>query len=104
MEGDFLGRAALENADRPIRLLVLACKLAEPLIGGPVARAGREIGFITASGWSPFLDQGVVYVRLADASDATLGPVEVRLYIRLRELPRGRSKPILFPRLPEDPA
>ena len=77
MEGDFLGRAALENADRRVRLLGLACKVAEPLIGGPVARGGREIGFITASGWSPFLDQGVAYVRLADANDATLGPVEV---------------------------
>jgi glycine cleavage system aminomethyltransferase T len=76
MEGDFLGRAVLENADRRIRLLGLACKGAEPLIGGPVARGGREIGFIAASGWSPFLDQGVAYVRLADASDATLGPVE----------------------------
>jgi aminomethyltransferase len=77
MEGDFLGRAALEKADRRVRLLGLACKAAEPLIGGPVARGGREIGVITASGWSPFLEQGVAYVRLADASDATLGPVEV---------------------------
>ncbi|MFN0192494.1 MAG: aminomethyltransferase family protein [Aestuariivirga sp.] len=75
--GDFLGRAALEKADRRVRLLGLACKEAEPLIGGPVARGGREIGFITASGWSPFLNQGVAFARFADTSDATLGPAEV---------------------------
>lgn len=75
-KGDFLGRAALEGADRRNRLLGLACRAAEPLVGGPVARGGREIGHVTAAGWSPFLEQGVAYVRLADADDATLGPVE----------------------------
>lgn len=77
MGGNFVGKAALENADRRLRLLGLACKKAEPLIGGPVARGGREVGYITASGWSPFLNQGVAYVRLANADDTTLGPVEV---------------------------
>jgi len=38
---------------------------------------GREIGVITPSGWSPFLEKGVAYARLADAGDATLGLVEV---------------------------
>ncbi|MBM3616869.1 MAG: aminomethyl transferase family protein, partial [Alphaproteobacteria bacterium] len=91
--GDFFGQAALERADGRVRLLGLACKTAEPLIGGPVARGGREIGTVTASGWSPFLDQGVAYVRLADAGDATLGPVEVMGF----DLAMHRAKIVALP-------
>ncbi len=75
---DFLGRDALDAmADRRARIHGIACKAAEPLIGGPVARGGREIGHVTASGWSPYLEQGVAYVRLADADDLDPRPVEV---------------------------
>jgi aminomethyltransferase len=76
-KGSFFGRAALERADRRNRLYGLACKAAEPLIGGPVARKGRQIGAITASGWSPYLEQGVAFVRLDSADDLEPRAVEV---------------------------
>ena len=69
-KSDFFGRDALEaTTDRRPRIYGIACKAAEPLTGGPVARNGREIGHITASGWSPFLERGVAFVRLAHAND-----------------------------------
>jgi len=75
---DFFGKNALAAmSDRRTRMYGLACRTAEPLIGGPVARDGREIGHITASGWSPYLEQGVAYVRLASADDLEPRTVEV---------------------------
>lgn len=47
-----------------------------PLVSALLAQR-LFLGSQAASGWLPFLDQGLAYVRLADASDATLGPVEV---------------------------
>ncbi len=64
---DFFGKTALLGADRRTRLYGISCPAAEPLIGGPVTRGGREIGHVTAAGWSPFLGRGVGYVRLASA-------------------------------------
>ena len=75
---DFFGRDALEAmTDRRTRMYGITCKAAEPLTGGPVARNGREIGHITASGWSPFLERGVAFVRLARANDLDPRSVEV---------------------------
>ena len=77
-KSDFFGRDALEAmTDHRTRVYGIACKAAEPLTGGPVARNGREIGHITASGWSPFLERGVAFVRLARAND--LGPRSVEV-------------------------
>ena len=77
-KSDFFGRDALEaTTDRRTRLYGIACKAAEPLTGGPVARNGKEIGRITASGWSPHLEQGVAFVRLACADDIEPRSVEV---------------------------
>ena len=64
---DFFGKSALETADRRTRIYGIACDTAEPLIGGPVARAGKQVGHVTAAAWSPFLKQGIGYVRLANA-------------------------------------
>ena len=75
---DFFGRDALEaTTDRRTRIYGIACTAAEPLTGGPVARNGQVIGHITASGWSPHLEQGVAYVRLARADDLEPRSVEV---------------------------
>ena len=75
---DFFGRDALESmTDRRTRMYGIVCKAAEPLIGGPVARHDREIGRITAAGWSPFLERGVAFVRLARADDVDPRSVEV---------------------------
>ena len=77
-KSDFFGRDALEaTTDRRTRIYGIACRAAEPLTGGPVTRNGKEIGLITASGWSPWLEQGVAYVRLARAGDLEPRSVEV---------------------------
>ena len=56
---DFFGRDALEAiTDRRTRVYGITCNAAEPLIGGLVARNGKEIGHVTAAGWSPFLERG----------------------------------------------
>jgi glycine cleavage system aminomethyltransferase T len=51
---DFFGKNALAAmSDRRTRMYGLACRTAEPLIGGPVARDGREIGHMPApTTWS----------------------------------------------------
>ena len=41
-----------------------------------MTRDGKEIGHITASGWSPCLEQGVAYVRLVRADDLEPRSVE----------------------------
>jgi glycine cleavage system aminomethyltransferase T len=74
---DFIGKAALEGADRRTRIYGIACKTAEPLIGGPVAREGKEIGRVTAAAWSPLLEQGIGYVRLASADNLDPRSAEV---------------------------
>ena len=74
------------------------------LIGGLVARDGKEIGYVTAAGWSPFLERGVAHVRLARADDHEPRSVEIMgfdlamheatiidlpFYDREKRIPRG---------------
>ena len=66
-EDDYFGKEALLTADRRTRMYGVKCAAAEPLIGGHVERDGREIGTITASSWSPYLECGVAYVKLHSA-------------------------------------
>ena len=75
----FFGRDALEAmTDRRTRMYGIACGAAEPLIGGPVARNGKEIGHITAAGVGrPGSERGIGYVRLARAADFEPRSVEV---------------------------
>ena len=104
-KSDFFGRDALDAmTDRRTRMYGLTCKTAEPLIGGPVARNDAEIGRITASGWSPYLQRGVAYVRLARPDnfeprsvevmgfDLVMHPgtiVDLPFYDREKKIPRG---------------
>ena len=104
-KSDFFGRDALAAmTDRRTRMYGLTCKTAEPLIGGPVARNGEEIGCITAAGWSPYLERGIAYVRLVRAVDFEPRSVEVMgfdlamhdatiidlpFYDREKRIPRG---------------
>ena len=66
-DDDFFGKAALIGADRRTLLYGISCATGEPLIGGQVTRAGEMIGHVTAAGWSPYLERGIGYVRLARA-------------------------------------
>lgn len=75
----FIGRKALETADRGLLLHGLQCPAGEPLIGGEVLGEGRPIGRVTAAAWSPHLKCGTAIVRLDAASHAGAKAIAVRL-------------------------
>lgn len=68
---DFVGRAALEKADRRQRTWGLQCQGGVALHGDTVTLDGEPAGIICSSTWSPFLQCGVSIVRLEDRE---LGP------------------------------
>ena len=60
---DFIGRSALETADRSQLLFGLVCATAAPGAGMPIHHENRPVGHMTIGTWSPTLDTGVGYVR-----------------------------------------
>ena len=60
---DFVGRAALETADRSQLLFGLVCATAAPQAGMQVHFENSPVGHMTIGTWSPTLDTGVGYVR-----------------------------------------
>ena len=60
---DFIGRAALETADRSQLLFGLVCATATPQAGMHVHFENGPVGHVTIGTWSPTLDTGVGYVR-----------------------------------------
>ena len=60
---DFIGRAALETADRSQLLYGLVCATATPQAGMTVHDGGVPVGHVTIGTWSPTLETGVGYVR-----------------------------------------
>ena len=60
---DFIGRAALETADRSQLLFGLVCATAAPHAGMQVHFDNGPTGHMTIGTWSPTLDTGVGYVR-----------------------------------------
>lgn len=64
-QSDFIGRDALRIALRDVRLLGITCAQAAPERGAAVFAGEREVGVITTGVWSPELDCGIGYVRLA---------------------------------------
>ncbi len=60
---DFIGRGALETADRSQLLFGLVCATAAPDAGMRVHFDNGPVGHITIGTWSPTLDTGVGYVR-----------------------------------------
>ena len=60
---DFIGRAALETADRSQLLFGLVCASATPEAGMGVHFGNGPVGHMTNGTWSPTLDTGVGYVR-----------------------------------------
>ena len=60
---DFIGRAALERADRSQLLFGLVCATATPQAGMHVHFRNGPVGHVTIGTWSPTLDTGVGYVR-----------------------------------------
>ena len=60
---DFIGRTALESADRSQLLFGLTCPSATPEAGFGVHAGNAQVGHVTIGTWSPTLDAGVGYVR-----------------------------------------
>ena len=72
---DFIGRAALETADRSQLLFGLVCATATPEADMSVHSGDGPVGHMTIGTWSPTLDTGVGYVRFDQRlpGDAWLG-------------------------------
>ncbi len=60
---DFIGRAALETADRSQLLFGLVCPTATPEANLQVHFGNGPVGHVTIGTWSPTLEAGVGYVR-----------------------------------------
>ncbi len=60
---DFIGRTALETADRSQLLFGLVCATATPEAGMHVHLDDGPVGHMTSGSWSPTLDAGIGYVR-----------------------------------------
>ena len=113
-KGDFVGRSALEAADRRNRTWGLQVNGGTPCKGDSVFIDGDNAGRVTSSAWSPTLQCGIAFVRLDDR-DQGPGTVldvacmdgkthsgevcELPFYDRAGDIPRGRTSEI-----PEIPA
>lgn len=60
---DFIGRSALQTADKTRLLFGLLCKTAVPMAGMIVQKNDRLVGHIQIGEWSPTLEKGIGYVR-----------------------------------------
>ena len=101
---DFIGKAALEGATRASILHGLRCAGSEPMVGSTATVGDKEIGYVSAAAWSPFLEYGIGYLRL---NEPGLGPgdhvevvgvdggnypaqlVEMPYYDKEKRIPRG---------------
>jgi aminomethyltransferase len=66
---DFIGKSALEGADRTPLVRGLLCPDDEPLTGGALFEGEEEVGWVTAAAFSPYLQSGTAIVRLRRAVD-----------------------------------
>lgn len=99
---DFIGREALEKADRRTRLVGL--KSAQAIEAGmALTMDGRDVGRITASAYSPYLGHHIGYARFDEAGDwlgrsVACGPdavpgetVALPFYDPEKLIPRGKQ-------------
>ena len=102
---DFIGKVALEAADRRRRTWGLQVDGGVAELGRTLTRGGAPVGIVCSSAWSPYLQRGVAIVRL---DDPMLGPGEqfevactdnqlrsaaacdTPMYDSEREIPRGK--------------
>jgi aminomethyltransferase len=66
---DFVGKAALTQADQRSRLQGLRCESGVPAYGAKVRAAGETIGRVLSSAWSPLLGCGIAYVQFYGSDD-----------------------------------
>ncbi|MEE8366439.1 MAG: aminomethyltransferase family protein [Gammaproteobacteria bacterium] len=103
---DFIGKAALEQASRAVRLIGLKCLEGQPHIGGAVYAGGEtRVGKVTAGATSPFLKCGIgialmdkpgfeeydkVMITCIDGKQHEGELVQLPMYDKLRRIPRGK--------------
>ncbi len=105
---DFVGRAALQSADRRTLLYGLKCDAGSPDRNAAVLDGSRPVGRVTAGAWSPFLDTGIGYVRFNEPGDwagrtlsvnraggaASCVIVDLPFYDKEKRIPRGLDRTI----------
>lgn len=105
----YVGRAALQDVDKRVRLLGVTCATTTPGYRAAVSENGDSVGHITAATWSPTLDCGIGYVRFDEPGDwvgkkltitsedgeaAECTVVELPFYDKEKKIPRGLDKAI----------
>lgn len=105
----YVGRSALQDVDKRVRLLGVTCETATPGYRATVLENGKSVGHITAATWSPTLDCGIGYVRFDEPGDwigKTLSVtsedgtaqactvVDLPFYDKEKKIPRGLDKTI----------
>jgi aminomethyltransferase len=68
-KADFVGKAALAQADRQSRLYGLRCEGGVPDYGAKVRAKGETVGRVLSSAWSPLLACGIGYVHFYRSDD-----------------------------------
>lgn len=102
---DFIGKAALETADKRRRLHGLICPDGQPRVNGRLEWQGDVAGRVTAGETSPYLGHGIGYA-LMDSAEVGIGTevmvecndgkmygatlAETPLYDKACEIPRGK--------------
>jgi len=76
-KGDFIGRAALQSADRRPRTWGLRVPGGVARLGRGLSLAGAPAGRVCSTAWSPFQRCGVAIVRLDDPDIAAGAPLDV---------------------------
>ncbi|RDD60154.1 aminomethyltransferase family protein [Ferruginivarius sediminum] len=112
-KADFIGKAALENADKRPRTWGLRVSGGVAGIGRSLRKDGSPAGRVCSSAWSPFQGCGVAIVRLDDpdlgagtevdveCADGRTRPAvvcDLPMYDKERQIPRGKLVDI--PELP----
>ena len=68
-DDDFIGKAALAAAPKQPRFFGLVAPGITPDAGAIVSYDGLHSGHVTAGAWSPYLGNGIAYVRFRQADD-----------------------------------
>ena len=70
-KADFIGKSALLEADRQALLYGIKCLSDTPYNQAEIMDGQTRVGRVTASGWSPYLESGIGYVRFNQDGDWT---------------------------------
>ncbi len=116
-KADFVGKAALQNADKRRRIWGLQIPGGVARLGNGLSKDGAPAGRVCSTAWSPFQRCGVAIVRLDDPNlssgteihvecrDGRIHPAEIcdlPMYDEDRQIPRGERVEIPdLPRLNE---